>query len=201
MEAEPTINFQVLKDQVQDKLVEILDQAPGGKFLALDPDLIGPLSLVVRQSLLKDHGVLKTQPLTGEPLGCEARDIVVFVVRPTIPNMKLIAKHIKEYKTQQEKHRYDLYMCPQSTDVCESILTTEEVFGSFDIIGSLPLYLIPMENDLLSLQIDTAFKGLVLDRDLNMYYTIALALKEIEHLFGAIPKKEGKGVAASVRGM
>ena len=194
---EPAIKFQVLRDQVQERVTEMLDQAPGGKMLALDPALIGPLSLVVKQSLLKDHGVTKTEPLSEEPLGCEARDIIIFIVRPTIENMKLISRHVNDYKANEEKHRYDLFMVPKVTEVCENVLTGEQVLGQFDTISDLPMFLIPLENDLLSLQLEDSFKGLVLDRDLSVYYHIALALKEIEHYFGPISKKEGKGQASS----
>ena len=198
MEApEPAIKFQILKDHVQERVTEMLDQAPGGKLLALDPALIGPLSLVVKQSLLKDHGVVKTEPLTEEPLGCEPRDIIIFIVRPTIENMKLVSRHVNDYKANEEKHRYDLFMVPKVSEVCENILTLEQVFGQFDTISDLPLYLIPLEMDLLSLQLEDSFRRLVLDRDLTVYYQIALALKEIEHLYGPIAKKEGKGQAAN----
>jgi len=194
---EPAIKFQVLRDQVQEKVTEMLDQAPGGKLLALDPALIGPLSLVVKQSLLKDHGVVKTEPLTEEPLGCEPRDIILFIVRPTIENMKLVSRHVNDYKANEEKHRYDLFMVPKVTEVCENVLMAEQVLGQFDTISDLPLFLIPLENDLLSLQLEDSFKGLVLDRDLGVYYHIALALKEIQHCFGPIARKEGKGQASS----
>lgn len=194
---EPAINFQVLRDQVLERVTEMLDQAPGGKLLALDPALIGPLSLVVKQSLLKDHGVVKTEPLTEEPLGCEARDIILFIVRPTIENMKLVSRHVNDYKANEEKHRYDLFMVPKVTEVCENVLMGEQVLGHFDTISDLPLFLIPLENDLLSLQLEDSFKGLTLDRDLGVYYHIALALKEIQHCFGPIARKEGKGQASS----
>lgn len=47
------------------------------------------------------------------------------------------------------------------------------------------------------MQIDKAFKELVIDRDFTMYYHIARAIVHIEHLFGPIPVKHGKGEASS----
>lgn len=53
-----------------------------------------------------------------------------------------------------------------------------------------------MERDLLSMQIDSAFRDLIIERDFTMHYHIARAVVHMEHLFGAIPYKYAKGSAS-----
>jgi len=196
MEKEPTVKFQVLREQAKARIMEMLEMSQGAKLLVIDPSLIGPLSLIIEHSVLKDHGVLPNiKPVEPGDMHFECRD-VYYIVRPTIQMMQIISSQIKDSRENQVEKRYYLYMCPRVTTVCEKILTDNEVLGEFEVIEPLAIYLIPLEKDLISMQMESAFKDLVLERDFTMYHYIARAILQLEHCFGPIPVKEGKGVSS-----
>lgn len=197
MESEPTINFSSLKEHARRQIIDIIDRAPGPKFLALDPSLSGPLSIIIEMSVLKDHGVSKVMAVGSGELDFDTRE-VIYIVRPTIEMMKIISKQVSDNIKNKEDHRYSLYMCPRVTTVCENILTSDQVFGNFDYIEPLEIYLIPLEVDLLSMQIEKAYRDLVLERDFTMYYQVARSILHIQHMFGPIPLKRAKGIASAV---
>ncbi|KAG5459312.1 MAG: Sec1 family-domain-containing protein, partial [Olpidium bornovanus] len=63
-------------------------------------------------------------------------------------------------------------------------------------IGQYALNLIPLEDDLLSLEIDSSFKDIYFDRDSTAIYYVAKALMEIQRMHGLIPRILGKGDCA-----
>lgn len=194
---EPTVKFQILREQARVRILEILDLIQGPKFLAIDPCLIGPLSLIIEMSVLRDHGVSKVGAVVGNDMDFDCRD-VIYIVRPTIQMMQTLSSQVHENIANGDKdHRYHLYMCPRVTTVCEKILMNNGVMGEFDVIEQLLIYLIPLENDLLSMQMERSFRELALERDFTMYHYIARAILQLEHIFGPIPLKEGKGIASS----
>ena len=134
MESEPAINFSSLKEHARRQIIDIIDRAPGPKFLALDPSLSGPLSIIIEMSVLKDHGVSKVMAVGSGELDFDTRE-VIYIVRPTIEMMKIISKQVSDNIKNKEDHRYSLYMCPRVTTVCENILTSDQVLETLTILS------------------------------------------------------------------
>lgn len=197
METETNARFQSLREVARQRILEILDMIQGQKFLAIDPSLVGPLSLIIEMSVLKEHGVSKVAHIVEKDIESDSRD-VIYICRPTIQMMQLISAHVKKgHDSRYEQHRYHLYMCPRATTVCEKILISNNVMIDFDTIDQINLFLIPLENDLLSMQMDRSFREIVLDKDFSVYHYIARAILQLEHNYGPIQLKEGKGTASS----
>lgn len=198
MEKEHTVNFQILREQARSKILDLLDQISGRKEILLDPSLVGPLSLIVEMSSLKDHGAFNVAALHEERLEQVNSDIL-YIVRPTIEMMQIISEQLSGYKQvyTSSPYKFHLILCPRETTVCEKILFNNGVLGDFETVESLALYLMPLEVDLLSMQMDMAFRDLVLERDFTMYHNIARAILELEHQFGPIAHKQGKGQASA----
>ena len=196
MEGEPNARFQSLREIARQRILEILDMIQGQKFLAIDPSLVGPLSLIIEMSVLKEHGVSKVSQILEKEIEFDCRD-VIYICRPTIQMMQYISGHVKKCNEHREEHRYHLYMCPRATTVCEKILISNNVMIDFDSIDQINLFLIPLENDLLSMQMDKAFREIVLERDFSIYHYIARSILQLEHNYGPIQVKEGKGFASS----
>ena len=79
----------------------------------------------------------------------------------------------------------------------QKILISDNVMIDFDSIDQINLFLVPLENNLLSMQMDKAFREIVLERDFSIYHYIARSILPLEHNYGPIQVKEGKGFASS----
>jgi vacuolar protein sorting-associated protein 33A len=89
-----SIRATALKD-----VLDVIDSVRGKKALVLDPALTGPLGLVVKFSLLRDHGIDKVYHLEPTPLGI-THDKIIYFCRPQQRNAEMILginAHIKFY--------------------------------------------------------------------------------------------------------
>src|SRR5277367_2121254 len=70
-------------------LLDVVDSVRGKKALVLDPSLTGPLGLVIKFSLLRDHGIDKVYHLEPSPLAV-THDKIIYFVRPQQRNAEMI---------------------------------------------------------------------------------------------------------------
>ncbi len=139
-----------LRTQAQRTLIGLLDRRPGKKVLVLDPKISGPLALVANIGVLKEHGVEKLFHLEAglKVGGFESVQDVVYLVRPTIANMKLISEQVIEAEGEAERKdrkkgagaggsrknlHFSVYFTPRKTVICERILEEEGVLGSLQV--------------------------------------------------------------------
>ncbi|THF97658.1 hypothetical protein TEA_029427 [Camellia sinensis var. sinensis] len=115
-----------------------------------------------------EHGV-ELRHLTPDPVLTECTK-VVYLVRAQLDLMKFICSHILE----------------------------EEKVHHLMTIGEYPLYVIPLDEDVLSFELDLAFKECAVDGDMSSLWHIAKAIHKLEFSFGLIPNVRAKG-KASVR--
>ncbi|KAM0747571.1 putative ATP binding protein [Meredithblackwellia eburnea MCA 4105] len=180
----------VLRLVASSALQGILDKIIGPKTLVLAGNLAGQLGLVTEVGLLKGYGISKMFWLEPGPLAQAERN-VVYLCRPEVKYMKIIAGQIKATPTT---HNYTLLVVPRLTPVCTSILADLGVLGSLDV-QEFQLGLIPLESDLLSLEGERAecWKKLELDGDYTPVYDMAKSLMTVQRAFGLIPRIVGKG--------
>ncbi|KAJ1960966.1 Vacuolar protein-sorting-associated protein 33 [Dipsacomyces acuminosporus] len=187
-------NLLQLKDLLRDDLIAILDTIRGSKALVLDEDLSGAFSYIVDFSVLKEHGVEKihlldsTAPAVGTVKG------VIYFTLPHITKMRLISEQIRNSKEPVE---YSLQLVPKRTLLCERILEEEGVLGDLTL-GEYKMDFIPLENDLLSLELPNTFKELYLDGDFASIQYTANALMRFQAQFGYLPRIVGKGDFAQI---
>jgi hypothetical protein len=79
-----SIKATALKD-----LLDVVDSVRGKKALVLDPSLTGPLGLIVKFSLLRDHGIDKVYHLEPSPLAV-SQDKIIYLCRPKQRNVEII---------------------------------------------------------------------------------------------------------------
>jgi len=79
-----SIKSNALKD-----LLDVIDSVRGKKALVIDPSLTGPLGLIAKFSLLRDHGVDKVFHLDPNPLSTP-QDKIIYLVRPQQRNAELL---------------------------------------------------------------------------------------------------------------
>ncbi|XP_057979188.1 vacuolar protein-sorting-associated protein 33 homolog isoform X1 [Malania oleifera] len=189
------LNLTPLRDQSQKELINILKNIRGKKCLVIDPKLGGSLSLIVHTSLLKEHGV-ELRHLSADPIQTECAK-VIYLVRSQINLMKFICSHIHNDVSKGLQREYFVYFVPRRTIVCEKVLEDENVHHLMTI-GEYPLYVVPLDEDVLSFEIDLAYKECQVDGDMSSLWHIAKAIHKLESSFGVIPNVRAKG-KASVR--
>ncbi|KAI8007877.1 hypothetical protein LOK49_LG07G00991 [Camellia lanceoleosa] len=189
------INLTSIRDKSQKELITILKNIRGKKCLVIDPKLGGSLSLIVQTSLLKEHGV-ELRHLTADPVLTECTK-VVYLVRAQLDLMKFICSHVHNDASKGLQREYFVYFVPRRAVACEKILEEEKVHHLMTI-GEYPLYVIPLDEDVLSFELDLAFKECAVDGDMSSLWHIAKAIHKLEFSFGLIPNVRAKG-KASVR--
>ncbi|KAJ1922315.1 Vacuolar protein-sorting-associated protein 33 [Mycoemilia scoparia] len=192
----PQVNVLELRDQIRSQLIQVLDSVRGTKALVIDTDLSGPLSYITDISLLREHGVEKVYYLEASPPQTDLQS-VLYIARPKIPKIKWIADHIKS--SGSESKNYTLYMVPRRTLLCERILEEEGVLGDLTL-GEFRMDFVPLERDLLSLELGGTFKDLYLDGDFSGVYYAARGLMSLQGRYGFFPRIVGKGDYAQILG-
>ncbi|KAJ6520341.1 Sec1-like protein [Mycena sanguinolenta] len=188
---EPLLDVNLLKEIGKKALVDALNSVNGAKTLVLDASLAGPLGLVIEVSLLKHHGVDKMFWLEAGALTSTTTNIV-YLCRPKIKYVKIIADQIKRHAKESQQHTYTLILVPRVSTLVSRILEEEGVLGDVRI-SSYNLQFIPIADDVISLENDNAFKELWVDGDETVIYDSAQALLTLEKMYGLFPRIVGKG--------
>jgi len=194
--SDASINLSLIREYGRRELINILSFTKGKKGLVLDPKVSGPLNLVVEVALLKENGVEKIYHLTPEKLNTECRSLI-YIVRSKISNMKAIANHILSYDGVQNKE-YFIYFVPRKTKLCMKVLEDEGVLSKVTKIGEYALDLIPYDDDVVSLEIEGAYREAYLDGDYTSLYYAAKAIMKLQNTFGIIRHLKGKGNGAKI---
>ncbi|KAF7302938.1 hypothetical protein MKEN_01256300 [Mycena kentingensis (nom. inval.)] len=192
---EPLLDVNLLKEIGQKALVDALNSVNGAKTLVLDASLAGPLGLVIEVALLKHHGVDKMFWLESGPLNSTTTNIV-YLCRPRIKCVKIIAEQIKTHARENQQHTYTLLLVPRESTLVTRILEEEGVLGDVRI-ASYGLQFIPLAEDVVSLEHEMAFKEIWVDGDETIVYDSAQALLTLEKLYGLFPRIVGKGDKAA----
>lgn len=69
--------------------------------------------------------------------------------------------HIREHAKNGNKINYSVFFVPRRTLICERVLEEEGVYGDITL-GEYHLDFIPLDEDLLSLELDDSFRELYL---------------------------------------
>ncbi|KAF8581753.1 Sec1-like protein [Ramaria rubella] len=194
-DAENVVDTSMLKELAKRSLVDALNSVNGTKTLVLDPSIAGPLGLVTEVSLLKHHGVDKMFWLEAGPLSATTTNIV-YLCRPLIKWIKIVADQIKRHTQTSQKHTYTLFLVPRTSTLATRILEEEGVLGEVTV-SSYNLQFIPLENDVISLEYDVAFKEIWVDGDETAIYDSAQGLATLQRLYGLFPRIVSKGDKAA----
>ncbi|XP_025808988.1 vacuolar protein-sorting-associated protein 33 homolog isoform X1 [Panicum hallii] len=195
------LNLAALREQSQKELLSILKSIRGKKCLVIDPKLAGTLSLVVQTSLLKEYGA-ELRLLSSDPLQTECQKII-YLVRSQLSFMKLIASQIKSDEPKGLQREYFLYFVPRRTVACEKVLEEEKVHQKLTI-GEYPLYLVPLDEDVLSFELEHCLQFVtyysqecLIQGDTSSIWHVAKAIHKLEFAFGVIPNVRAKGMAST----
>ncbi|KAJ6986826.1 hypothetical protein NC653_020151 [Populus alba x Populus x berolinensis] len=189
------LNLKSFREQSQKDLVDILKNIRGKKCLVIDPKLSGSISLIIQTTILRENGA-ELRHLSAEPVQTDCTK-VVYLVRSEFSLMRFICFNIHHDTSQGLQREYYVYFVPRREVVCEKVLEEENVHNLVTI-GEYPLYMVPLDEDVLSFELDLANKECLVDGNTSSLWHIAKAIHKLESSFGVIPNVRAKG-KASVR--
>uniref|UniRef100_A0A452H1G4 VPS33B late endosome and lysosome associated n=1 Tax=Gopherus agassizii TaxID=38772 RepID=A0A452H1G4_9SAUR len=173
-----------------------LPQLPGKKDLFIEADLMSPLDRIANVSILKQHEVDKLYKVENKPI-VSTSDQLCFLVRPRIKNMKYVADIVNADKTMGRSRKYKIIFSPQKFYTCELVLEEEGIYGDVTC-DEWAFYLLPLDDDLLSMELPEFFRDYFLEGDQRWISTVARALQLLNSLFGPFANTYGIGRCAKM---
>ncbi|RDA85860.1 hypothetical protein CP532_4910 [Ophiocordyceps camponoti-leonardi (nom. inval.)] len=171
----------------------LLEGVRGKKNLVFDRSLVGPIGTIVKVTTLQEYGVDKFFILENGNVDSSQHNIV-FVARGECGrHSEAIADQIKRVRREsQTSHDFHIFWVPRRTFVADQLLEEAGVLGDVSI-SELPLFFFPLEKDVLSLELDDAFRDLYLSNDVTPNHLLARALMQVQQNHGLFPRIVGKG--------
>ncbi|XP_071670005.1 vacuolar protein sorting-associated protein 33B isoform X2 [Patagioenas fasciata] len=188
-------DFGILKRLARDQLIYLLEQLPGKKDLFIEPDLMSPLDRIASVSILK-HEVDKLYKVDTRPAPSSS-DQFCFLVRPRLRTMRHIADIVNADKMSGRSRKYKIIFSPQKFYACEMVLEEEGVFGDVTC-DEWSFYLLPLDEDIISMELPEFFRDYFLEGDHRWINTIARALQLLNSLYGPFSRAYGIGRCAKM---
>ena len=105
--------------------------------------------------------------------------------------MPWMLEHVRT-RRDQTNMEYAIFMVPRKTLICEKVLEDEGVFGDVHV-SEFRMDSIPLEDDVLSLELHDTFADLYFRKDTSSLYLVAKAIMKLQKATGVIPRIVGKG--------
>ncbi|XP_077419805.1 vacuolar protein sorting-associated protein 33B [Vanacampus margaritifer] len=184
-------DFSLLKRLARDQLVYLLEQLPGKKDLFIEADLMSPLDRIANVAILKQHDVDKLYKVECKPI-TSTSDQLCFLIRPRIQTVKWICDVAKADKAAGKFRRYKIIFTPQKFYACETVLEEQGVFGDVTM-DEWAFYLLPLDDDIISLELPEFFRDNYMAGDLRWVRTAGSALHLLHSIYGPFSKVYGIG--------
>ncbi|KAK2749236.1 hypothetical protein FQN57_006852 [Myotisia sp. PD_48] len=193
MTPNPGNEAEFLREEARKHLLRLLEGVRGKKNLVVSKDLAGPIGLFVKFSVLQEYGVDRVFLLENGNVDSSQRNVIFLIHGEKPKHVQLAADQIKRLQQNGSvEHEICIFWVPRRTLVSNQILEDEGLTGDLTI-AEFPLYFLPLENDVLSLEACTALQDLYLDRNPEPIYHSAKALMQIQMRHGFFPRIVGKG--------
>uniref|UniRef100_A0A3P9LXH3 VPS33B late endosome and lysosome associated n=1 Tax=Oryzias latipes TaxID=8090 RepID=A0A3P9LXH3_ORYLA len=184
-------DFSLLKRLARDQLVYLLEQLPGKKDLFIESDLMSPLDRIANMSTLKQHDIVKLYKVEYKAT-VSLSDQLCFLIRPRIRTVKWICDVVNADKAAGRFRRYKIIFTPQRFFACEAVLEEEGVFGDVTT-DEWAFYLLPLDDDILSMELPEFFHDNFLAGDHRWLRTVGGALHLLHSVYGPFSKLYGIG--------
>ncbi|CAG4932947.1 unnamed protein product [Colias eurytheme] len=190
------LNVAIIQETMRKELLNLLQLCEGPKVTIWDEWLAGPVGLVAQYSLLKEHEVADMFPLRPGSLPTISVKHIIFIARPKIFLMDLVADYIQSLRSKQSAPvEFHLFFVPRRSELCEKHLKNRGVYNNLTIQEFI-CDIFPFDSDLMSLELQNDFRENYLEGDPTCLYNAAQALRTIQQLYGIVPRVFGKGQAA-----
>nr|XP_002120775.1 vacuolar protein sorting-associated protein 33A [Ciona intestinalis] len=189
------VNFGLIRDEARRELVHLLDKCHGSKALVWDQELTEQFGLVAEYSLLKEREVDRMFPLRTPRLPKSSVQHIIFVTRPVISLMDVIASNIRKEEEGDGfgRKEFHIFFVPWKSFLCVQKLEDLGVYGALTNIEDYHLDLIALDSDVLSMENHLNFYDNNISEDGTSLYLAAKAITRIQKQYGQIPMIYGKG--------
>uniref|UniRef100_A0A673WPC7 VPS33B late endosome and lysosome associated n=1 Tax=Salmo trutta TaxID=8032 RepID=A0A673WPC7_SALTR len=184
-------DFSLLKRLARDQLIYLLEQLPGRKDLFIEADLMSPLDRIANVTTLKQHDVDKLYKVEYKPI-VSTSDQLCFLIRPRIKTVKWICDVVNADKAFGRFRRYKIIFSPQKFYACENLLEEQGIFGDVTT-DEWSFYLLPLDDDIISLELPEFFRDNFLEGDQRWVRTAGSALHLLHSVYGPFSKVYGIG--------
>lgn len=191
-----------LKDAGCQLFLNTLDKIDGAKDLVLSKTILVQLDSICGMQKLRQNAVDKVFKLQASPVISDTRNRV-YIIRPSIEEVRLVADQINSYLNQDDDKfgpvdiRFWIIFVPKLVHYCDLALEEEGVYEYVSIL-ECPLGLIPLEYDVYSLEDETIFKTLFLNKDTTPLSDIVSSILQLQYLSGNILDVHGQGKLAKI---
>ncbi|XP_041755116.1 vacuolar protein sorting-associated protein 33B [Coregonus clupeaformis] len=184
-------DFSLLKRLARDQLIYLLEQLPGRKDLFIEADLMSPLDRIANVTTLKQHDVDKLYKVEYKPI-VSTSDQLCFLIRPRIQTVKWICDVVNADKAFGRFRRYKIIFSPQKFYACGNLLEEQGIFGDVTT-DEWSFYLLPLDDDIISLELPEFFRDNFLEGDQRWVRTAGSALHLLHSVYGPFSKVYGIG--------
>ncbi|KAG0720666.1 Vacuolar protein sorting-associated protein 33B [Chionoecetes opilio] len=189
------LDVEILRRLSCDRLVRVLEDAPGAKDLIIDGDLMKMLDRIAGATLLRSHGVDKMYRLERVPPPVQSSQRV-YLVRPSLLLLKTLADHVHADRATYPELQVHVVVVPRLASWVTGLLEEEGLYGALTLHEFCPDF-IPLDDDLLSLEMTSFFRDAFLEGDFSGCVDVARAITTLQGLFGQIPYVLAHGRAAT----
>ncbi|KAK1823205.1 Vacuolar protein-sorting-associated protein 33 [Friedmanniomyces endolithicus] len=170
-----------------------IPQVRGKKNLVIERSLASIIGLFVKFSTLQEYGVDRLFFLENHNVDSSQRNIVFLVRGENAKIVRTVAEQIRLVRSESKiDHDFTVIWVPRRTLVSNLILEEHGVLGEANITD-LALQFVPLEPDVLSLELEDCFSDLILRRDPTPIFAAARALMLLQKQYGLFPRILGKG--------
>uniref|UniRef100_A0A3P8XCB1 VPS33B late endosome and lysosome associated n=1 Tax=Esox lucius TaxID=8010 RepID=A0A3P8XCB1_ESOLU len=175
-------DFSLLKRLARDQLIYLLEQLPGKKDLFIEADLMSPLDRIANVTTLKEHEVDKLYKVEHKSI-VSTSDQLCFLIRPRIQTFKILLYFLF----------FSSFPClPLQFYACETLLEEQGIIGDVTT-DEWSFYLLPLDDDIISLELPEFFRDNFLEGDQRWVRTAGSALHLLHSLYGPFSKVYGIG--------
>jgi len=187
------VDITVFRDHVKQKFKQMIT--------SIDSENIDSKLLVVDRSIYDVFRFLFTQNELGvsriaffnEELRTDLKHLI-FLTPPVVANMNKLAVIMKN---NPNKYVHVVFL-PRRTFACKEALQMAKIYGAITAFYNFNFDLIPLDYDLLSLEISEASRLLYFELDTSPLVAIAESLQRIQVVYGKIPNLYCKGYTTKV---
>uniref|UniRef100_A0A8C9Z6S3 VPS33B late endosome and lysosome associated n=1 Tax=Sander lucioperca TaxID=283035 RepID=A0A8C9Z6S3_SANLU len=152
---------------------------------------MSPLDRIANVSTLKQHEVDKLYKVEYKPI-VSTSDQLCFLIRPRIQTVKWICDVANADKATGRFRRYKIIFTPQKFYACDAVLEEQGIIGDVTT-DEWSFYLLPLDDDIISLELPEFFRDNFLAGDQRWVRTAGSALHLLHSLYGPFSKVYGIG--------
>lgn len=198
-----------MKEDEKSELFSLLESLRGRKCLVVERSLQGLLGLLTKEPIhgvIAQHGVHFQRVLGAHGTSAgnarfsntDERDIpehIVYLIHPSVEESRIASREIADAVKRGVRSQFHVYFVPSRSVVCEQMFEDEGV-ANCTTFGELGIGLLPLDADLLTMEMPSMFRQCYLDGDTSSLGSVARALMKLQKSFGLIPKVTSKGAAS-----